>query len=287
MSVADSAQRAARRLLSAPARVSPTAIGQLSQTGLPGLYAWFADAQAAADISAGLGVRVRAGLIYAGQAGAGVSSATLGSRIRGNHIAGNVYGSTFRLTLASCLFVPLGLEPVGRRRIAKDGEARLTDWMTKRLKVSILGYHDRVTLNLFETDVLALLSPPLNIAKLPPTSVRRRLIELRRRFTGTRPAADPLGQRVADRHPAPRRKGTSTAIAQSDRIAEINRTLLEIVCSDGEVSAVEANAELARRGLLLDSETRRGLPLRRLLRAGLIENAVQEPNGRWFIRCPN
>jgi hypothetical protein len=68
-------------------------------------------------------------------------------------------------------------------------------------------------------------------------------------------------------------------------LAGINAALLELACRDGELSAVAANAELALRGLLSDSDSRPRLPLRRLLRDGLIAN-VQEAVGRWFIRCP-
>ena len=51
----------------------------------------------------------------------------------------------------------------------------------------------------------------------------------------------------------------------------------------GEVTAVEAARWLDEAGLLRDSQHRRGLPLRNLLRAGLIEGQRQEPNSRWFI----
>lgn len=53
-----------------------------------------------------------------------------------------------------------------------------------------------------------------------------------------------------------------------------------------EVPAVEAARWLDAAGVLKDSETRPGLPLRNLLRAGRIDNAVQrpdKPHGRWYI----
>lgn len=53
-----------------------------------------------------------------------------------------------------------------------------------------------------------------------------------------------------------------------------------------EVTAVDAAAWLDRAGLLKDSETRRGLPLRNLLRDGKIPLSEQRPpfpHGRWFI----
>ncbi len=91
-----------------------------------GMYAWFVDVEGATQLSAGLGEQVIPGLIYAGQAGAGRSTATLRSRIRGNHIGGSITGSTFRLTLASLLAPDLGLEDEGGRRLAAEGESRLT-----------------------------------------------------------------------------------------------------------------------------------------------------------------
>ena len=54
-----------------------------------------------------------------------------------------------------------------------------------------------------------------------------------------------------------------------------------------EVPAVEAAVWLDRSGLLKDRIDRPGLPLRRLLRGGLIAGQIQRPerpNGRWFIR---
>lgn len=49
------------------------------------------------------------------------------------------------------------------------------------------------------------------------------------------------------------------------------------------MSAVEAATWLEAAGLLEDSLDRPGRPLRELLRAGLIDNARQEHNRRWFI----
>jgi hypothetical protein len=49
------------------------------------------------------------------------------------------------------------------------------------------------------------------------------------------------------------------------------------------VTAVDAAIWLDRAGVLKDSSTRPGLPLRNLLRTGIIVGKRQEPNGRWFI----
>jgi hypothetical protein len=54
----------------------------------------------------------------------------------------------------------------------------------------------------------------------------------------------------------------------------------------GEVRAVEAARWLDDAGVLSDSQSRHGLPLRKLLRAGVITGAEQRPDrphGRWFI----
>lgn len=101
---------------------------------LPGLYAWFVDEAGAAELALELDRPLPAGLIYAGQAGAGTSSATLRSRVRGNHLGGNVGGSTFRLTLASILASRLGLSRGPGRALAGDGEAILSSWMRGHLR---------------------------------------------------------------------------------------------------------------------------------------------------------
>jgi hypothetical protein len=53
-----------------------------------------------------------------------------------------------------------------------------------------------------------------------------------------------------------------------------------------EVPAVAAARWLATDGLLADSDSRPGLPLRKLLRGGEVEGTEQRPArpyGRWFI----
>lgn len=72
-------------------------------------------------------------------------------------------------------------------------------------------------------------------------------------------------------------------------LAKIRSALRRFACADpaGEVTAVEAAAELDRLGLLRDSPDRPGFALRRLLRDGRIENARQEAGRWWFIDCPH
>ena len=103
--------------------------------------------------------------------------------IGGQHLSGDIYGSTLRLTLASALRVPLALEPTQGGRMTGDGEARLTEWMHKHLMVAVVSFTDRGDLDAFESAVLERLDPPLNIAKRPPTPVRRQLTILRSAFS--------------------------------------------------------------------------------------------------------
>ena len=68
-------------------------------------------------------------------------------------------------------------------------------------------------------------------------------------------------------------------------MAAINRFLQARSEKEGleEVAAVEAAGWLDAEGLLADSFVRRGQPLRKLLRKGLIVEARQRANGRWWI----
>ena len=50
-----------------------------------------------------------------------------------------------------------------------------------------------------------------------------------------------------------------------------------------EVTAVEAAEWLDKAGILKDSTTRKGKPLRDYLRDGKIRGQRQESNSRWFI----
>ncbi len=68
-------------------------------------------------------------------------------------------------------------------------------------------------------------------------------------------------------------------------IAQINAALDALARGrpDGETDAVSGGAELERLGLLTDSASRPGKPLRDLLRAGLIVGAYQDGSRRWHI----
>ena len=159
--------------------------GQLTGLDRPGLYAWWVDAEGADALSAGLGMAVRPGRIYVGQAGAASSAsglpsaATLHSRIGGNHLGGNVRGSTLRSTLASVLLAPLALRLAGPQRLEAESEARLTAWMRRRLAIAVHAVDSGVGLADLERSVVAELRPPLNIGHAPDGPLRRRLGELR------------------------------------------------------------------------------------------------------------
>lgn len=66
----------------------------------------------------------------------------------------------------------------------------------------------------------------------------------------------------------------------------VNAFLQERLSRRGAVTAIEAARWLDAAGVLADSPLRPGLPLRNLLRAGVITGAEQRPTGpygRWFI----
>lgn len=168
------------RLTSSGAAVSPTDFVARGPDGLrvPGLYSWWVDEPGAVDLSAGLGHAIRAGLIYAGLAGATRwpsgrrSTNTLWSRITGMHLGGRHEFSTFRRSLGSIL--------TSARGKATIDEEALTAWMHAHLTVIAVPFDDADTLGHLEGDVLSRLDPPLNLQGMITTPTRRRLKELRR-----------------------------------------------------------------------------------------------------------
>jgi hypothetical protein len=142
------------------------------------------DKRGAADLSEGLGQVVLPGRICAGQTGATkwpsgtAGKATLASRIGANHLRGNIRGSTFRLTLASCLIGTLALVPTGRRRLDSPSERRLSAWIRDHLEIAVLPLGDRDRLGDLEHRVLLELDPPLNLDGMPMNPLR---FELSRR----------------------------------------------------------------------------------------------------------
>lgn len=165
--------------------VAPTDFLLSGATGLrvPGLYSWWVDLDGAATLSVGLRHRIEAGIIYAGLAGATRSRSgrkstnSLWGRIRGMHLGSRHEFSTFRLSLGSIL--------ASARGESQIDESQLTAWMHEHLRLVAVPFEDADALNDVETAVLAALNPPLNLNKLPPSPVRERLSELRRRYGRT------------------------------------------------------------------------------------------------------
>jgi hypothetical protein len=185
--VTDAEVRAALRALdTAPVLIGAREWSEVASAfNAPGLYAWWVDATGAVNLSIGLADEVAAGRIYAGQAGATkwpsgrVGGATLRSRISSQHLGGNIGGSTFRLTLASVLAKELGLQPIAPKKIGRDGESRLSQWMRDHLAVAVHAFEDRDALADLEHRVLGELNPPLNLEGRPASGIRAALSRLR------------------------------------------------------------------------------------------------------------
>jgi hypothetical protein len=114
----------------------------------PGLYAWQVDDEGARDLSAGSGLVIRPGLVYAGQAGATAwpsgkaPASTLLTRIRDNHLRGRLTSSTWRLSLAALLQEPLRLE-VRAKDLEVRSQVRLTSGMISHLRLAVHPVPDR------------------------------------------------------------------------------------------------------------------------------------------------
>ena len=154
----------------------------------PGLYSWWGDATAQTAIEEQLGIVIPP-LVYAGQAGAtrwpsGTrSEATLGSRIRDNHINWNASSSTFRHTLSALLLRPLGLTVLKPKRLTSEDRKIVSGWIKDHLRVLIVPYDDRDSLEHVEDCVLDTLDPPLNLKGRPTTGPRSHLKDLRSQIT--------------------------------------------------------------------------------------------------------
>jgi hypothetical protein len=161
-----------------------------SGLGQSGLYAWWVDAAGARDLTDGIGSRVKAGCIYAGQAGATTwpagraSRNTLCSRIEGEQLNGNVARSPFRLTLAAALKKPLKLKKLEASKLAPDSEARLTSWMQEHLSLAVYQCSNKDELTDLEVQVLGQVNPPLNLFSMPPSDVRVLVSKLRSGISG-------------------------------------------------------------------------------------------------------
>lgn len=158
------------------------------QVSRRGLYSWWVDGEGATVLAESLGEPLPP-LIYAGQAGATStrsrkpSTATLRSRVHGNHLNGSAHGSTFRKTLSSVLLAPLGLIVEGPDRLASADNRRVSQWMYDHLSIVVVPFDDRETLGHIESEVLAILDPPLNLNGMGSTSIRRAVSDLRKSLT--------------------------------------------------------------------------------------------------------
>ena len=150
-----------------------------------GLCSWWADGEALRLFRGG-GLAPMGPLIYAGQAGATrwpsgrKSTATLKSRVRGNHIRGNASSSTFRLTLSAILREPLKLRLEGPAKLMPEENRRVSRWIESHLRIAIVPWEDRDSLEGIEQVVLDMLDPPFNLDGRPEIVLRQRLTDLRR-----------------------------------------------------------------------------------------------------------
>ncbi|WP_261773872.1 DUF6884 domain-containing protein [Rhodococcoides corynebacterioides] len=147
----------------------------------PGMYSWWIDEAGAADLTRGLRHQVDAGLIYAGLAGAtrtggSTSANTLWGRIATMHLGKRHEFSTLRRSLGAVLAQAYGLSVID--------EVGLTQWMHVHLRVVAIPVAHADTLDSLETEILSELDPPLNLAKVAKTPLRRQLSALRKRFAG-------------------------------------------------------------------------------------------------------
>ncbi len=174
-----------RALRDGSCSLSPVELNDRGPAGLdaPGLYSWWVDVEGARHLSDGLGETVTPGLIYAGLAGATRtrsgrrSTNTLWGRLSGMHLGARHEFSTFRRSLGSIL--------AEQSRFDEIDEDHLTRWMHEHLRVIAVPVQDADALDGLETGVLEALDPPLNLAKMPKDAVRRRLSELRGRYSGS------------------------------------------------------------------------------------------------------
>lgn len=136
----------------------------------PGVYAWYFDAPPTGVPVAGCHAAEAGVLLYVGispkapsRNGAALSRQSLRTRVR-YHYRGNAAGSTLRLTLGSLLAEELGLQlrrvGSGQRLTFADGEAVLSEWMSRHARVCFMT---TPTPWLLETKLIEGLTLPLNL----------------------------------------------------------------------------------------------------------------------------
>lgn len=160
----------------------------------PGLYAFYGDDHAWSQLR--LTPANGGQPLYVGKA-----EGSLNERDVLTHFAAGKTGwSTVRRSLAALLADGLALVAVPRNLAKPDGsakfgldmasEARLSDWMEKRLSLATWTKPDRVILDEIETAVLRRLRPPLNLNKVGESradlrEARKRMADLARAWKPT------------------------------------------------------------------------------------------------------
>jgi hypothetical protein len=149
-----------------------------------GLYAWWTYEGAIPGVPTQPHPRDKAlALFYVGIAPRDAkSSATLKSRIVKNHLGGNTGSSTFRFALAALLMEALQLTPerTETKYVLSSTQNRvLSTWQREHLRLS-WAEHDRPWE--IEGDVVAALSPPLNLAGNSSHPFHQTLSDARARF---------------------------------------------------------------------------------------------------------
>lgn len=202
--------------------------GELHGVREAGLYSWWVDDVGALDIAEGLGVSIAEGRVYAGQAGAtkwpsGTPSAgTLDGRIRSQHLGGNIYGSTFRLTLASCLAAALDLSPSGASVWLLEASCGSAHGSSSISALRCIPTQTVTHSSTWNHQVLQRLDPPLNLHGMDPSPARVRLQERRQTLLapGSGEKESPGARKMERRMPTPRPRG---GVTLHEEIADILR----------------------------------------------------------------
>jgi hypothetical protein len=150
----------------------------------PGFYAWWTRSGSLPNVPPSPHPSVpHLDLLYVGIAPVSSRSRqSLRSRILGNHIRGNTGSSTFRFSLASLLVEDLVLHPLKRGKktvLSSDENHSLSDWQRSNLRITWCVAGDPWAL---ESEVVATMRPPLNLAGNSSHPFHRAMSEARVRF---------------------------------------------------------------------------------------------------------
>ena len=142
----------------------------------PGCTAGGSTSRVRAISAAGLGHEVAAGLIYAGP---GWCDPQWRLEVLEHALGANRHDAPWQATRVLDAAPQPRLDPRQRHGSAAIDEADLTRWMQAHLRVVAIPIADADTLDALESDILAELDPPLNLAKVRQTPLRARLSALR------------------------------------------------------------------------------------------------------------